>query len=322
MNKQNVRELLLWNADVLSTGIRMPYDLPEAYFDQLPATVISRIRVATLPDPTVQHLSKDTVFHIPDHYFKHLAGIVLEKAKAADKIILHREISWPDQKQLPYDLPPEYFEQLPDIIMQHIRADNLSVDEELQQNFSFLQDLKTVFPMEAPEGYFETLPEQVMEHIHNHVAQEEPELSPLLTELKNKLPFTVPEGYFNQPGQTIPSEELHHRQKKSRTGWAIAAGVALLVTLTGWLFFNRQEVSGVQQTIAASGTPAGTDDLNYQLAQVSNEDIQLYIENHIDEFDENSLANAFLQEEAPYDWKDALQGVSNQEIEDYLEGNL
>jgi|GEM_PF-883054 len=322
MNKQNVRELLLWNADVLSTGICMPFDLPEAYFDQLPAAVISRIRVATLPDPAVQHLPKDTLFHIPDHYFEHLAGIVLEKAKAADKIILHREMPWPAQKQLPYDLPPGYFEQLPDIIMQHIREDNLAPGEELQQKGSFLPDLRAAFPMEAPEGYFEALPEQIMEHIRNHAGQEEPELSPLLAGLKNKLPFTVPEGYFNQSGQTIPAEELHHRQKKNRTGWAIAAGVALLVTLTGWLFFNRQEVSEVQQTIAASGTATGTVELNRQLAQVSNEDIQLYIENHIDEFDENSLANAFLQKGTSYDWKDALQGVSNQEIEDYLEGNL
>lgn len=322
MNKQNERELLLWNADVLSTGIRMPFDLPEAYFDQLPAALISRIRVATLPDPAVQHLPKDTVFHIPDHYFEHLTGIVLEKVKAANKIILHQETPWPAQKQFSYSLPPEYFEQLPDIIMQHIRTDNLSVDEELRQNVSFLQDLRVAFPMEAPEGYFETLPDQVMEHIHNHIGQEEPELSPLLTGLKNKLPFTVPEEYFNQPERTIPAEELHHRQKKNRTGWAIAAGVALLVTLTGWLFFNRQEVSGEQQTIAASGIPVGTNDLNRQLAQVSNEDIQLYIENHIDEFDENSLANAFLQKGTSYNWKDALQGVSNQEIEDYLEGNL
>jgi len=321
MNEQIVRELLLWNADVLSTGIRMPFDLPEAYFEQLPAALISRIHIENQPDPSVQHLPKATAFHIPDHYFEYLADTVLEKIKAADRIILHQETAWPAQKQMAYDVPPGYFEQLPDIIMQRIQGNECSAHEELQQEESFLPDLRAAFPMKAPEEYFETLPEKVLELIHS-ATQEDPELSPLLAQLKNTQPYTVPEDYFNRTELNIPTGASPNRQKKSRTGWAIAAGMALLISLAGWLFFNQQHSAAVQQTVATSGMSAGANDLNLQLAQISNEDIQLYIENHIDEFDENTLANAFLQEGISYDWDDALQDVSNQEIEDYLEGNL
>jgi len=318
MNTEHVSELQSWNADVLSTGICMPFTVPESYFDQLSSEVVSIIRASGFPDPTVQHLPKTTPYSISDTYFEHLADNILAKTQAADKIILHKETPWQDQKELPYHVPPAYFEQLPGIIMERIAADQLTVEGELQQKTSFLQDLKANFPLEAPQGYFESLPEQVWEKVHSQTALDDPELSPSLAGLKNSMPFSVPEGYFNHPQHHNPDFVPQAAFKKKRTNWAIAAGLALLLTLSGWWFFNQQDGVAVQAPVATSSTL----DLNGQLAMISKEEIQLYIENHIDEFDENSLANVISQEGTSYDWEDALQGVSLQDIESYLEGNL
>ncbi len=328
MNSGNIREeLRQMHADALSSQVGVPFQLPEDYFETLADAVFNRIKLEMLPDPALHYLPKAEVYLIPDQYFEKLADATLEKVKMADRIIQHQEVSWPLQKEMPYIIPAGYLDTLPGIVLQQINEDSLPAGKELEQTGSFLPGLKSAFPFGVSPGYFDALPEQVLEKIHNGAELEDPELSPLLAGLREAQPFATPESYFDQHANIAHEITTPPRRvKKLWQQWAVAAGVAALVVFTGWTFFNGQSDSMNQPAMQIAGKATSEVfelQLDKQLSEVSDEEIRRYIENHIDEFDETSLSNAFLRiQDDPFDWKNTLQHVSNQEIRDYLKNGL
>jgi adenylate kinase len=104
----------------------------------------------------------------------------------------------PRQKEL-YQLPPGYFETLPDKIFSRIRN---AVSSETASLSTILSqaDKKPVF--DIPADYFETFSSRLLVRIKAEqagTAKEELEiLSPLLDQIGKKTAFSTPAGYFNE----------------------------------------------------------------------------------------------------------------------------
>lgn len=94
---------------------------------------------------------------------------------------------------IPYSVPYNYFEQLPDTIRDRIVGGENAVP---------LPSFSSKQPFGVPSGYFEGLADSILSKIkHSQVSEalEETQLiSPLVASISRTQPYTVPVGYFNR----------------------------------------------------------------------------------------------------------------------------
>lgn len=164
---------------------------------------------------------------------------------------------------------------------------------------------KREFPdFSIPEGYFG----QATREIWDKIQVEEGEKA-----LSKTLPYQVPDGYFDQLPQKVlekvqdtPRIISLPRQRRRRYDWAMAAAIAAIVALAGLL--------------SQPNRPAGTHhSLDLQLATISNNAIEQYLDNHLSSLNTEDLYE-YLN---PQDQQDPMiHDVSSQAIEEYLNNNV
>lgn len=238
---------------------------------------------------------------VPAGYFEQLPGQILQKVHAAD---VQEELETLSPllagvpKSLPLSVPPDYFKQLSQHILQSIIADTAEqVQPALEETSSILADMPKAFPMSAPAGYFDQLSAAVMARIADAdrtavpvtAAKEElAALSPFLAEMPKTMPFSVPAGYFDQLSTTVlngmtdvpaPAATPVIRRMNVRRSfkWAAAACLIALVSVST-LLFTRENYH------AASV-------MEKNLANVSDLEIMEYLQSHTDAFDKEELAS-------------------------------
>lgn len=147
----------------------------------------------------------------------------------------------------------------------------------------------------------------------NDIQKELEEISPFLSRLPKVNPYTVPAGYFEQFPSSVLTEA---RQAKvlsitpKRTVWrlAVAAVIAGAVMIGGWIFVERRTpvdaVASVQKQIGrvsdaemaayvegsgslviqsddlSSSAPMKDEDVPLVLADVSDQELQQYVDQH------------------------------------------
>ncbi|NIG52914.1 hypothetical protein [Chitinophaga sp. Cy-1792] len=184
---------------------------------------------------------------------------------------------WPEN--LPFTAPEGYFEHLPEII-----SDRLRMYDAL--------NISSINPYTAPDGYFQSLPAIILQRIHHEnessVEEELEELSPFLAAMPRKSPFSVPTDYFNQldfinhndeqvtprPTPVIPINRPAKRNNWKK--WAAAACLAAIVSTSALHFLNgahHHDTSYFEQ----------------ELANISDEAIVSYLQNHADPLDNESI---------------------------------
>ncbi len=102
--------------------------------------------------PAVANLDKHHIYYIPDGYFDFLAQDIVARIKIDQFFSVTN----------PYEIPKGFFEGLPDIIMQKIRAtqrtdNNTEVYSELHEIAPLLSKVNKENVFSVPDGYFETI---------------------------------------------------------------------------------------------------------------------------------------------------------------------
>lgn len=170
----------------------------------------------------------------------------------------------------------------------------------------------------VPSGYFEAFPANLMASIHasehtKEVTEELHEISPFMAAIPRQSPYTVPSGYFEGL-----SREVIMRKNAEEPGRIVKMGRRVKM-------FKRclaaAAVAGVISIGAVMLSKSYNDNsLDKQLAQISDQEIEDYLQSNTDAFDnENIFTNVSLEEETPSVLPDEM---SEDEINNYLEDNL
>lgn len=137
-------------------------------------------------------------YRVPQDYFEQLPEKMLER--------VNDPAALPASSQ-PYTVPQGYFEGLADNVLNRIKAmESGFADEELKAISPLLSGLNKTMPYEVPAGYFEELAGNVTDGAKaiDLVNEELENLSPLMNSLRNKKAYTVPGGYFeNLPDRML-----------------------------------------------------------------------------------------------------------------------
>jgi len=248
-------------------------------------------------------------YHVSASYFDNLPAEILSSVAAA--------YSENDQgaglfsRNNVFFLPQDYFETIPAIILDKVKA----AEEVITAgSYSWKDDTRTL-PYQLPEGYFERFTGELTGKLFHSDAEIE-ELPSLLNDLRNTRPMTVPEGYFTENGHgriidikpEVKTKTPEHPSVKSIrwTSWAAAAAVLFIIGMGGWHFLSP----------SGGNIPKAT--FEQKLAQIPKSDIQNYINNNLEEFDVNMIENSISQATKNDMAASALSGVSDADIEAYL----
>ncbi len=174
-------------------------------------------------------------------------------------------ISFPVVSMPEMSLPKNYFDTLSDEITAEIKTNE------------FLSNLSPVTPYEVPGNYFEELDSEILAQIHTE---------DFLASLPKQTPYHKPADYFEPLSDIIISKSVKVNRisplRATRTFYgkmAVAASLFVLLA-TGFLFMTQ------------TSSPRNVET---QLAQISDAEIDNYIQDHAYEFD-NHISYQFIDE--------------------------
>lgn len=267
---------------VAQVGCSNPYSVPEGYFAGLPDQVLSRIRAGEEVLPPVLREASGHAYTVPAGYFDQLADTLLRRVKADD--------------------------------------DSLSAEEELSVLSPLLSGIGKKIPFQAPAGYFAGLEDNVLSGTQalDAVNEELENLPPVLAGLQHTQVYSVPAGYFEQLPAVLlgkvqatakPAKVVSFGRRRFMQ-YAAAAVVAGLIAVGAWYFtgtpgstpgeavaskvekLSEDELRNYLETQSAP-MPASdllavhnrpemeTSDLSGLLENVSDEEIQRYLEQNL-----------------------------------------
>ncbi|MEO8712893.1 MAG: hypothetical protein ABI405_12250 [Parafilimonas sp.] len=243
-------------------------------------------------------------FYVPDDYFDNLAENVLTHIFIA---------SLPSVN--PYSIQAEYFENLPDIVLEKIQ---------FEQSISF-QNINEKKLYSIPDGYFNDLADNILNKIKssssNSIQSELEEIAPFLSTLSKTNVYSVPENYFDQlnPLPPIsdkqPPAQIISLGRKSHTwlNFAVAACIAAVLFGGGYLYFFNNPKNDTVSSLAKM-------DVQKAISVLSDDEIANYLK------DNNNIAvytNSGNDDEQikNIDIQNLLNNVSDEEIQDYLNEN-
>lgn len=265
-------------------------------------------------------------------------------------------------RQLPYEVPAGYFDELAVQVMQRIRGDEAALSPVLQQ--------AGTNPYSVPAGYFDQLAGNILARVKTSdealtVQEELSMLSPLLSKFDKKLPFQAPAGYFSDLSDNVVSgvraidfvnEELENLSLlmaglKDKQVYEAPAGY--FEALPGQVMDRVKKMNGPAKVVSigfgrklmyyaavaavigivamgawwfTGGKPDGGS-INEAVAskevdKLSTEELQSYLEEIPVAVPVDLLAANTKPEIEESDMSDLLQNVSDEEIQKYLDQNL
>jgi hypothetical protein len=216
-----------------------------------------------------------------------------------------------------YQVPEGYFEGLAETILNRIKASAQSPKEELESISPLLNKISRKTPYEVPQDYFGELSETVVGGIQaiDFVKGELQHISPLMDNLRHKNVYQVPEGYFENLAGNILDKIKNQRQPAKVVSmgrkimrYAVAAMVAGIMAIGGWLYFSGDNVTGDVANIEKI-----SDD-----AKVSEEEMNKFLENGSLTATVSTVAFDTEAEMSETDVKEMLTDVSDDELQQYL----
>lgn len=281
-------ELSAISALVGEISRQTPYGVPVGYFDQLPATVMSRVG------------AKSPTFQVPDGYFDGFAAQVLARIKGGVSIGEADADELPPifsriGRVTPYQVPEGYWGELSPLLAVLRDESAYAVPEGY---FNELSAVLTVAHQRStyrvPEGYFEALAGQILEKVAEPVSE----------------PIT---GTRVAPARVIPMERVATGKVLKGNWWkysSVASIAACLLLIFSWPQVDNRRGEGAmppditqalqkvsdgemqaylddQRTLLADvvGTSTATLDMNEGevksvLGELSDNDLQQYMEQH------------------------------------------
>ncbi len=192
-------------------------------------------------------------------------------------------------RTMPYEVPAGYFDAMPAAALDAIKAEHIAEP---------VLTLPKAMPYEVPDGYFEGLANSV-------IAQVQERSLPLTREMG----YEVPDGYFeNLPAQIIARAKQEEAQQQAPKTiafpvWKTVTRAVAAILVIGIGFSALRYLN--------SDKPMSTE---VQLAALSQDSINDYIQMHIDEYDADAIAGTLEQA----DVTTLTNKLSTEEIENYL----
>src|SRR6478609_2804606 len=184
---------------------------------------------------------------VPEGYFEGLLDEILLQVREDQKSLILGEAD----KSAPYVVPQDYFQNLPAIIMQRIKADEQeNSHEELEMLSPLLGGLKKKNTFQVPQGYFDELSGNAIAGAKaiEFVNVELENLSPLMSSLKEKQVYETPGGYF----ESLPAAMLKKAKEVASLAkvvslsstrrimrFAVAAAIIGFVAVSAWFYTNQ-----------------------------------------------------------------------------------
>lgn len=294
--------------------VNHPFEVPSGYFEGLADQILNRVKASEEALPATLQQAKNNPYQVPTGYFNTLPDQLLQRVQA-NEVQLSAALQQAGNN--PYQVPQGYFDNLPATMLNRIKADAAQqADEELEMLSPLLKQIGKQMPFSTPAGYFNELTENAMAGAQAiaFVNTELENLSPLMASLQQHQVYEVPAGYFDQlPNQVLkavkeqqPAKVVSMRFTRRIMQYAAAAVVAGVVIVAGWMYFGKtdtgnglppavatisdaalenyienQTVLPVETTVVPTGNAEiDAGDMKEMLADVSDEDLQQYIEKY------------------------------------------
>jgi len=228
-------------------------------------------------------------------------------------------------------VPAGYFDDLASRILDRVRS-----EAELSELSPLLAGIGKKMPFQAPEGYFKTLaarlpggasfPGVVDAGQPLEPGTGDPALSTRLAGLRSVTPYQAPGGYFEQfpdrmlakaraagtmEEQAAPAKVVSIGRWQSWWKLPAVAVAASVILVFGWLALHT--------SVSTTGNPAVNPDITKSLSNVSDQEIQNYLDNQ-----NIPLADQLAGSTAAIDISDSdadsmLGEVSDAELKQYME---
>jgi hypothetical protein len=235
------------------------------------------------------------------------------------------------EKVNPYKLPGDYFNSFSINILDRIKLGE--VKAELKAAAPRLAVLNKPATAQAPAMYFSGLSAQLIEKIRSsEVARELAEVAPTLSSLEKINTAQVPADYFKSLPEQLLSKIHNSRQPVVEQG-AIASLNNLFDRWINLVFRPKYTVAfaGFATTLLVAVMMfmkvEQCDDLDCRFAQLSNEEINNYLENKSDAYSEevfemnagDNLSPSDIKETTLHVYKDALKDVDDASLNEAIE---
>jgi adenylate kinase len=250
----------------------------------------------------VAAIGKANVFMVPEGYFEYLSNDIINGIKAENGLLI------PAVAKLNSDVPAGYFDSLADSILNKIKAQDIeNAATEIQALSPVLSGLQNKNIFETPVGYFDTLPDNVLQKIKTQhtkdAAAELRTLSPMLYSIQNENVFEIPQGYFEKLGDAVlnkvkPQPKVITMQRRSSTflKYAVAAAFTGVMALGVFKFTGKHSVKTLPEYVTAG---MQIDDIDGELAKISDADIVKYLEANGTDVKAAYVANSVDENELP-----------------------
>ena len=213
--------------------------------------------------PLLAGIEKRNVFSIPDGYFSKFEDDILERAETC----LINSIP-----KTPFQVPGNYFDQLAFNILDAIRMNRQSADEELKEVSPILYAIQAENPFSKPIDYFDELPSEILAKVK-------------------------------------PTARVVRLQKRSSVWqFARAAVVTGVIAASALMVYNNQETfenMSVSADIKEAQKYKNEQQVNEGISKLSDEEIIKYLENTGNASDNETLNNT-IDESDLQDQKDQL----------------
>jgi hypothetical protein len=287
---QQVKASEVQLSPVLQQAGTNPYQVPQGYFEGLADNILQQVKASEVQLSPALQQANNNPYQVPQGYFDHLPAAILDRVKAttADNASDELEILSPllsqIGKKMPFSTPAGFFDELGENAVAGAQAIDF-VNDELENLSPLMSSLRRMFVYEIPAGYFEQLPNQILQAAK---AQQ-------------------------------PAKVVSMRFTRQVLRYAAAAVVAGLIVTAGWLYLGNGGVKKItpdnkatatvasaeldsipddmlekylesatptpaENSIAATSTAANQElnatDMKDLLADVSDEDLQQYLEKY------------------------------------------
>lgn len=188
-----------------------PYQVPQGYFETFPLNMLGLVKDE---QPSLLLINaKLNPYSVPVNYFQDLPQQILSLAlnNGSDPLLAKSTTN-------PYEVPTGFFDGFAERMLHLAKAqDFASPNEELESLSPLLNNLEKKTPFTVPEGYFEDLTSNTVAGIKaiDFVNENIENLSPLMQELRNLNPYPVPTGYFENLPETMLEKVLVKQPARS-----------------------------------------------------------------------------------------------------------
>jgi hypothetical protein len=264
-----------------------PYQVPADYFEGLTGQILQRIKADEVTLSPALQQANNNPYEIPQGYFDSLPATILNRIKAEQTDNASQELEMLSPllsrigKSTPFSMPAGYFDELSENAVAGAQAIEF-VNGELENLSPLMISLRNKQVYQAPAGYFEQLPEQIL----NTAKAQQPAKVVSINFARRVMRYAaaaVVAGIIGVAGWM----HLGHRNAITPDTPPIAHVQKQLDSVSDEVlekYLENQATAPAETAAVVTNTIANgeidTSDMKDMLADVSDEDLQQYLEKY------------------------------------------